>query len=231
MNGYRLLLGPVGLVGLTCVLVAPLAARADDPPRARAAVAVTSADGVDAFMPVYVLELGAGVLRDAGFDVAPPNAASARLRAIHRTAAECSRAAECVIELAAALRAPMLVLAHVDRDGQRYTLHATTLVVSDGAVEQVAQVELTGTENEIAERLRGAVTALAQRPAPCVVRFDVVDGLHLTMTVDGRPMQPSLQMLFLRGGARQLALSAAGRAAWAGALQCEARHGYRVTVR
>jgi len=216
---------------LASLLGAATPARADAPPRPRAVVAVTIADGVDSFMPVYVLELGAAVLREAGFDVVPPNAASLRLRAIHRDAAQCSQATACPIELASALGAPTLVLAHLSRDGQTYSLHATALLVADGAIEQVSHVEVSGDEGEIARRVREVVAALAQRPSPCVARFDVGAGARVTVSVDGQVMQPLAHLLFLRGGTRQLQLAASGRARWQGALRCEPAHAYRVTVR
>lgn len=223
-----MVMGLAVVAGLTvCVPVA----RAQQPPRPRAAVAVTIGEGVDSFMTVYVLELGAGVLRGAGFDVVPPNAASARLRAIHSDAAQCSQAPACTIELATSLHAPMLVLAHVGRDGPRYTLHLTALLVADGAVEQVSHVEVTGDENQIAEPVRTVTTALAARPPPCLVRLDVANGVELSVDVDGHTADVASRTLFLRGGTRQLALSASGRAAWRGPLQCEPAHGYRVTVR
>lgn len=217
-----------------CVLIASMlavGARAEDEGKPRAAVIVTADPNVDPFLRIYVFEVAAGVLRERGFEVAPPNAAAARLAQIGKTPAECAADDACLRDLALRVRAPTIILANVSPGGERLVVLKVfpSTVRSDG-IDRATPLDASVPEVELAGRLRGALAPVADGPTPCQVEVDAPDGLRVTVSID-RAGPIERFPAFIAAGRRTVRIAAPGRAPWTGPLECEAGAVYNLRVR
>jgi hypothetical protein len=218
-------------------------------------VFVSTGEGVDAFVPLWLGEIGATVLRAAGRRVATAEQAAEALAAAARppaapgpaaeesaapvTAADpalgrpafaCARDARCAREVAVALGAPSLLFVDVARGAALGSVRVRVAAVEverDGRV--VAEAEHTGPETEVASRVRDVAGALGARPAPCAVVPDLPDGAAARIVAGGGARQPAELPPFVAPGEHTLEVRAPNRTSWRGVLRCE--EGRRLALR
>ncbi len=225
----RTLAGAAIAVGL--VLLAGRA-HADAPAKPRAAVAVSAAEGVDPFVPVYVFEVGAAVLREGGFDVAPPLATRAILAELHEDAIACAADDECTTLLAERAGAPMVLFVAVTSTGAaRVSVQVRGARVRADGITRTDAVDARGGEAAMGEPVATAARALAALEAPCELELAAEPGAAIDVEVDGRPGGRAGATLFLPAGEHSLRITAPGRAPFSGSHVCVAGRRYRVRVR
>jgi len=217
----------LALLGAGVSLDAPVA-RAEDAPRPRAAFAIAAPADVDPFIPAYIFQVGATVLHNEGFLVAPPNIAAERLRSAGNDVRACVADERCAERLARQLDVPVLVLAEATAARRRIVLHAVAFTFIDGEIERVSELDATGGEQEIAARVRDFTAALTRAPHPCTVDVRGPPGVNVDVAIAGVANGPPR---FLRPGPREMVVRAHGRDPWRGTLRCEPGRRYRIHVR
>ena len=196
----------------------------------RAAVVVLPGERLDAFVPAYLYEVGATVLRGRGYVVAPPSATVEHLVRSGR-AEGCLDDADCFQTLARAFSAPSLaVVAPRRTEDDTLVARVVTGIVRDGALTERTDVTVSGDEGEVAERIHQSVGALADLEPPCVVDVQATAGLAPSLDVAGRPPVTTFPAFF-DPGILEVTVTAGGRAPWRGQLACTPGGRYRLRVR
>jgi hypothetical protein len=227
-------LSPAVLVLTLCAaatLLLAAEARADDPLLPRAAIVVAAAEGTDPFVTAYLSEVAAGVLREEGFDVAPPNASREELGRIGRGALECVADDACASAFARRVKAPTLLFIETTPIAtERIRVAIATATVRFGAIERAEPTSVEGAEARMAEPVEAAARALAAVERPCQVELAAPEGLSIELAVGGSPPVSDLPV-FLPAGEHALVLRARGRGDARATLTCVAGRRYRVRVR
>ena len=211
---------------------APGAAASDAVAPPRVAILVVAPPEVDAFLPAYVHELAAAVLREAGWSVVPPGVAK---RAFAEAGGEgCLGDGACLEALGAELGAGMVLAlwpSEEDAEGARFACAAQWYRAGEGAMAPVGEREvLRGDETAIAEGVQAAARRADRGGAPCLVEV-AAEGVEVSAEVDRRARALHRGRLFVAPGDHALRLLADGRRAWEGPLRCEAGRGWRARVR
>ena len=196
----------------------------------RAAVAVLAEDDDDRFLEIYLSEVAANVLREAGFYVVSTSATRVRWQA---RGAECMEDDVCLRRLSLELRAPTLVLIQArpvpSRRRLRISAIARTIHVYNDRIERLDPETVDGTEQSVAEALAAYTTRLSRLERPCEVLFEHPADLEFSATINGQPI--GRFPVFLQPGTHRLELTTPERPGWEGSLICASGERWRATVR
>ena len=207
----------------------PHSAQAEEP-RPRAAVAVLASDDDDRFLEIYLSEVAANVLREAGYDVVSTAATRVRWQA---RGPECPQQETCLRGLSSELRTPTLILIEArplpHRRGLRISATARTIHVYSHRIDRLEPQTVDGTEQTVAEALQAYTTRLTELERPCEITVDHPAELEVRAEVDGRPV--ATLPLFIDPGTHELRIMSPRRTDWEGTLTCASGERWRARVR
>jgi len=199
-----------------------------DPIPPAAAVFVTSLGEIEPFVPVFLAEIGAQALRDAGLAVVPTQLSAHALRRDGRVEDECVADDACLAEVSAELGATLVLVITASAEGERVEIRMRGRALAE-ELEERGEERAGGVETEVAGAIQAFVARIAEAPLPCVVELHADP--DLVVHVEGEVRVPRFGRIFVSPGEHELELRLPGRDTWEGELTCTPGRTYRVTVR